>query len=311
MNIISSDTNFTDDENENNRYNEKFESSSHINKALKPLKEEQANEATTESSEISKDRVKNVAEKVKGVTISKTHLHNNIVDEYNIDSSDNSNVIETTDDPEIVVRDLEARHLRRLKMEKLPPQAREILLLTASLHIREGVGITVRDLEKIGLGKHNAEKQLQDARRNGLLIPGNTRNGKHKQYYLSNYKYTLDEKVKRKNKDEYKDIAAAVAATDMDITLQLLQLLSNRKYTYHNIHLETNLCYDDDYESLGWYIPSPRNKQKVMTFNLELNRKCSITVSPTKTTSISFQCTRDPFQLHTPSGLMEFIGSCG
>jgi hypothetical protein len=71
-------------------------------------------------------------------TISKTHLDDNIVVEgNNSDSSDDSNVIEATDEPEMIVRDLEARHLRRLQMRKLPPQARHILLLTASLHIRE------------------------------------------------------------------------------------------------------------------------------------------------------------------------------
>ena len=122
-----------------------------------------------------------------------------------------------------------------------------------------------------------------------MLIPGDIRKGKQKQYYLSNYKYIIDERAKRK-KDKDKDILADTAA-DKDITLQLLQLLSNRKYTYHNIHLETNLCYNDDYGLLEWNIPSSYNKQKVVAFNLELHRKCSITVSPTKTTSISFQCT--------------------
>ena len=68
--------------------------------------------------------------------------------------------IETTDDPEMLVRDLEARHLRRLQMKKLPPQARHILHLAASLHIREGKGITVGYLEKLGFRKHNAEKAI-------------------------------------------------------------------------------------------------------------------------------------------------------
>jgi hypothetical protein len=139
-----------------------------------------------------------------------------------------------------------------------------------------------------------------------LLIPGETRNGKQKQYYLSNYKYKIDERAKRR-KDKHKEIFPV----DKDITLQLLQLLSNKKYIYHNIHLETNLCYGDDYELLEWNTPSLRNKQKVMSFKLGLTRECSITISPTTTTSISFQCTLDPYQLHTASGLIEFIGSCG
>ena len=49
----------------------------------------------------------------------------------------------------MAVRDLEARNLHRLKMKKLPPQARHILLLTASIHIREGRGLTVGGSRKV------------------------------------------------------------------------------------------------------------------------------------------------------------------
>jgi hypothetical protein len=41
-------------------------------------------------------------------TISKTHLNNNAVDEYNNDSSNDCDVIGVTEDPETVMRDLEA-----------------------------------------------------------------------------------------------------------------------------------------------------------------------------------------------------------
>jgi hypothetical protein len=48
------------------------------------------------------------------------------------------NPLEIIDDPEIPVRDLEARHLSRLRRTHLSTQARQILLLAASLHIKEG-----------------------------------------------------------------------------------------------------------------------------------------------------------------------------
>jgi hypothetical protein len=317
LNIFSSDSNFTDDKNENNQYDEGSKPLPSENKILKPIKENQANDTTAKSSELLEGRQEFVTEKVEEVsnieydnikdTISKTSLDSNTTTAvYDGDWSVND-LIKDTDNPEMLVRDLEARILRRLQRRKLPPQARHILLLAASLHILEGVGITVRYLEKMGFKKHNAEKVLQDARRNGFLVPGETRDGKQKQYYLSNYKYIINERSK--DKDKYRDLPGAAA--DKDITLQLLRVLSNRKYTYHNIHLETNLCYDSDYESLGWSIPSMRNKQKVTTFKLKLMRECSITVSPTRTTNISFKCTLDPFKLHTSSDLIEFIGCCG
>ena len=77
MENISSDTNFSkDDKNENNRFVEEWESLPSKNKTLKPIKGEQASKTPAESNEISKDRVENVAEKVKGDTISKTHMDN-------------------------------------------------------------------------------------------------------------------------------------------------------------------------------------------------------------------------------------------
>lgn len=211
--------------------------------------------------------------------------------------------LETTDDPEMIVRDVEAKHLRRLKMTHLPPQARQILLLAASLHI-EGRGLTIGDLQAIGFKKDNAEKKIQDARRNGFLVPGEKRKGKQKQYYLSNYKHILDRGIKR-------DVSNTQTSIDDDIVIKLLQLLSNRNYSYHNIHIETSLNYKDDYELFRWQIPSQWNKQKVIAFKLSLYRKCTIVVSPNGTVNITIECTHQPYEFHTSEGIIEFIGSCG
>jgi hypothetical protein len=60
-------------------------------------------------------------------------------------------------------------------------------------------------LEKLGFRKNNAEKKIFDAKKNGLLIPGETRKGKQKQYYLSNYKYIIEEGAKGR-KEKHKEI---------------------------------------------------------------------------------------------------------
>lgn len=79
----------------------------------------------------------------------------------------------------------------------MPPKARHILLLAASLHIHEGRWLTAGDLQDTGLKQDNAEKKIQDARRNGLLLPGNIWKGRQKQYYLSNYNHILDKKINK------------------------------------------------------------------------------------------------------------------
>jgi hypothetical protein len=224
---------------------------------------------------------------------------------YNIKDGDfEKDTLETTDKPEIIVRDLESRHLHHLGRRKLPPQAREILLLTASLHINEGRGITVMDLQRLGFEKDNAEKKLYDGKKNGLLIPGDKRKGHKKQYYLSNYKYIIDAKHTEIKPD--KEIRP-----DDDLLVQLIRILSNRKYVYHHIHINTELCYIKDYDILKWRIPSLKNKQKIDEFKLNMNRKCSIAVSANGTVNIIIECTHEPYELHTPSGIAEFFGDCG
>ena len=205
-----------------------------------------------------------------------------------------------------MVRDLETRNLERLGRKSLPPQAREILLLAASIHLREGKGLTVKHLQRSGFEKDNAEKVIQDARRNGLLVPGERREGKQKQYYEANYKHKIDAKSSNKRSKD------ALVPIDKDIVFHLLRLLSNRKYVYHNIHLETSLNYvKEDYKSINWYITSPKNKQKKFEFKLNSNRNCSIVLSPTGTVNISIKCSSEPYEFHTPSGSIEFISSCG
>jgi hypothetical protein len=225
-------------------------------------------------------------------------------DQCNINDPSNLKAI---DDPELVIRDLEKRNLQRLQLKKFSPQARHVLKLTASLNIREGKGLTVGKLQELGFKKDNAEKIIQDAKRQGLLIAGKKRNGKQKQYYLSNYKHIIDERAKKNYK--YKELLLPV---DRDIVIRLLQILSSRKYVYHNIHLETSLFHiKEDYDSIKWRVASQRNKQKIRTFKLSLNRDCSIVISTTGTVNISIECSFEPYEFHTSSGLIEFIGSCG
>ncbi len=317
----SFDNNFSDKNDTNNPNDEGSNSQSSKTNVIENISHISDHRSEIKSYGISTNKEENITEKVKEVTIiSSAHYEDGQIKDNDLDSDSGdkksstanvnghentiaSNSLETTDDPETVVRDLEARHLSRLHMNKLPPQARQILLFAASLHIKEGRGLTVGDLQGLRYKKDNAEKKIQDARRNGLLLPGEIRDGKQKQYYLSNYKHIIDKKLK---KNKYKEIDV-----DKDITLQLLRLLSNKNYTYHNIHLATALNYKEDYDLLKWRIPSSHNKQKVMTFKLNLYRKCSIIVSPNGTVNITIECTYDPYEFHTSVGMIEFIGSCG
>ena len=241
--------------------------------------------------EMTRAEKEKVAEQVEGDNNSKSQINSN---------SEEDEREESYSGPESLVRDWESDHRRTL-----PPPARELALLAASIHLGEGRGILVSDLKKLGLEKDNAERKLYLSKINGLLVPHDKRIGKQKQYFLANYKYVIDKKEQEKEK------YVSSVLSDRDIIVQLLRALSNKKYQYHHIHLETSLNYKDDYDLFKWDIPSSSNKQKIMSFKLEPRRKCSITISATGTVSISIECTLHPYTFHSSYGLVEFFGSCG
>ena len=237
----------------------------------------------------------NVAEKVKGDAISDT---SRLDDDYRL-GGNNKNPSKTRDlSPEDIVRDWESLHPDK----RLKGKAREVALFAASLHLFEERGITVGDLTRLGDETDNAERKIYLCKEAGLLLPHETlKIGKQSQYFLSNYKYIIDEKGREDTEIQ----------PDNDLILQLLQIISNRKYHSHDIHIQTILNYKEDYNLIPWNIPSYKNKQKVKAFKLEPRRKYSITVSPTGTVDISIECTLQPYKFHTPSDLVIFLGACG
>jgi hypothetical protein len=273
------------------------------NDDTKSLKTNQKNSISHEVIQKQDTTKENVVEKVEGDTVYPTDLEAETVSDegQHYIASDN---LENTEDPEELVMDWEINH----PDIKLSKKARKIASISASLHIHEKRGITVKDLRKLGMNKDSAERRLQLTKDKGLFIPHEVRIGKQKQYILSNYKYILDSHINKKKKSDYEITPAML---DKDLIVQLLRALSSRKYTFHHIHMQTNLLYKEDYDRIKWKIPSTANNQKVSTFKLTQRRKCTFTVSPTGTVGISFECTLDPYLFHDPSGIVEFFGSCG
>ncbi len=238
-----------------------------------------------------------VAEQVEGDTNSKSQINSN---------SEEDELEESYSGPEPLVRDWESDH-----KQILPPPARELALLAASIHLGEGRGILVSDLKRLGLEKDNAERKLYLSKVNGLLVPHDKRIGKQKQYFLTNYKSCIDKK------EQQEKFGIDETLWDKDIIIQLIRTLSNEKYQYHHIHMETSLNYKDDYDLFKWNIPSLGNKQKVRSFKLEPRRKCSITISATGTVNISIECTsiHIHFILHMAwqsslGHVVKFLGCC-
>jgi len=263
----------------------------------RPQQEQQDNTDVLDLDASTTSNRPTVAEKVKEDTIP------NIIrldDDENHRLGGNRNNLPESRDlvPEDLVRDWELLHPDK----KLKGKAKEVALLAASLHLYDGRGITVKDLTRLGDERDNAERKTYLCKEAGLLVPHETlKIGKQTRYFLSNYKYIID----KRNRENIE------IQPDKDLILQLLRIVSCRRYQSHDIHLQTILNYKDDYKLIPWNIPSFKNKQKVKTFKLEPRRKCSIVVSPTGTVDISIECTLQSYKFHTPSDLVIFIGACG
>ncbi len=158
--------------------------------------------------------------------------------------------------------------------KKLSPQQRNVLLLTGSLNLGRGMGMTVKNLEKMGFGIDHTEYSLRDLRKSGYLTVLDKRAGHMKQYALPNCIHLVEAKAKDK---KYDDIFPN------DITLLIVNRLSSIEDGYHNIHLETFLNYRDDNDFLGWPIPSAQNRQKVQSFRRDAIRSVTFTILPNGT----------------------------
>ena len=90
----------------------------------------------------------------------------------------------------------------------------------------------------------------------------------------------------------------------------LVTTLSRRKPTFHKLHLYTKLP-SELYRDINWIVPSLRNKAKVKEFRLEYRRLVGFEIFPDGTTAIHMTSTANPYELHTPSGIIDFVSSLG
>jgi hypothetical protein len=206
---------------------------------------------------------------------------------------------------EELIRDWEHLHNTRL-----PKKLRKFALLIAAIHLDEDKGITVQDIKVLMNCPtiNAAERRKDDAVRRRLLVPhASLKDGKQKQYFLSNYIHIINEKMKRRYGEN--------PVSPDDISLALIKVLSERRCAYHHISLKTELKYrEEDYKYLNsnnWSIESTENKTKTATFKLQQRRNCTLNISPNGTVMISIECTTNQYKLHTDEGIAELFFSCG
>ena len=204
--------------------------------------------------------------------------------------------------------------------------SREILEAMASFNLREQYA-TVNDINKALKGKHydmvrRTILELSDKKGNPFIITLQDKKGKAHQYVLAN----MQDIVKHENKVKGEGTSSMECNKDTNdssyyhynniLESMLIKILSDKPNPeIHNITLETQLKYSEDYKRLygdEWRRPSSRNQAKVLERFHSRHRKSTIMVYPSGKVMIAIKATNHPFQWYSYDDWMIIRGEiCG
>lgn len=199
-----------------------------------------------------------------------------------------------------IVKDWESKHSRLWGRNK------EIALRTALLQLEKKRGLTRQDLQNwYNWNTDYARRKIYLLRERRLLVEiKGRRSGKFKQYCIS----TESDNFRASHQS---NASQASAINEGESLVQNLAAeLIKRNPTFHKLFLYTNLP-KDLYGGLKWNIRSPENKAKVQEFPIDFRRSVEFSITPDGATTIIMSCTANPYELHTPDGLVDFFAALG
>jgi DNA repair protein RadA len=208
-----------------------------------------------------------------------------------------------------IVKDWESAHNRSLRGRN-----REIALKAAYLQQTQKRGIIRLDLQRwYNYNSNYARRKIYLLQKElGLLVPlgGRRRVSRFQQYCVS----TELDKFNEEDRNTRDSMDGSSVGGDGQARRTLIQhlvaTLSRRKPTFHKLHLYTALP-SELYDDLNWALPSTRNKAKTKEFPIEHRRSVEFEIYPEGTTAIHMVSTANPYELHTPKGLVDFFSSLG
>lgn len=191
------------------------------------------------------------------------------------------------------------------KHRHLPKRLKEMALKIAYLHVTKSRGVIRPDIEKWNnCSKDYARRKIYLMMEAGLILPiQGRRMGRFQEYFIST------------EVDGFAHPDAPRTLTDSDIKevntfiQYLVGLLARKRPTFHKLSFFTQI--PELYEKLPWSIGDPRNKSKVKKFRIESHRTVQFSVSPSGTTAVYLESTRNPYSLHSPSELVQLFSDLG
>jgi hypothetical protein len=190
---------------------------------------------------------------------------------------------------------------------------KDIALKAAYVQLTQKRGILRSDLQKwYNYNSNYARRKIYLLQKElGLLTPiKGRRSGRFQQYCISTELDKFKEEKGRSSLNSRNSALEQDSQTMWTFLQHLVATLSRRKPTFHKLHLYTKLP-SELYADIDWIIPSTRNKAKVREFRLEYRRLVGFEIFPDGTTGIHMVSTANPYELHTPSGVMDFASSLG
>jgi hypothetical protein len=206
-----------------------------------------------------------------------------------------------------IVGDWESAHHRSLRGKN-----KDIALRAAYTQLTQKRGIIRLDIENwYHYNSNYARRKLYLLQnQHHLLVPlkGGRRIRRFQQYCIA----TERDKFSEEKQSRHIGIDFATEENQSAETLiqHLVVALSRRKPRFHKLHFYTKLP-PEIYTDIDWTIPSMINKGKVKEFRLDYRRSVGFEIFPDGAAVIQLTCTDNPYELHAPSGMMDFISSLG
>jgi len=199
-----------------------------------------------------------------------------------------------------IVKDWESKYRRLWGRNK------DIALRTALLQLEKKRGLTRQDLQDwYNLSTDYARRKIYLLRERELLVEiMGRRTRKFKQYCIST------------ESDNFKASSQSNASQPFAINggnsfiRNLAAELLRKKPSFHKLFLYTNIS-KDLYGQLKWTIRSLKNKAKVEKFLIDFRRWVEFSITPDGATTIMLSATANPYELHSPNGLVDFFAALG
>lgn len=207
--------------------------------------------------------------------------------------------------------------LIKLKGIETSKKARTILEYIAKCVLKKNYPTSEEIENSLGIKYQVLKKNLFRLRKKGLIVLYPIKEGHYNRYSLFNMQdFKLNFEKEYHNSKSNTNSHSPIDKPNTVIEKVLLQMtavdgLSEAEgILFHHISLSTEFDSSDHYRNLKWK-KNERNKGKSAEFRISRHRSSLITAYPTNKITLVIKCSKDPYDILSDDGYINFVSDCG